>query len=93
MNIEVKNLRPVSDRVVIRPDEKETQTASGIFKPENAKESHQVLSGVVVAVGPGTPGCPMNLKVDEKVLFPEHTGTTISGGLLIIQESKILTVI
>ena len=82
MNIKVKNLRPVSDRVVIKPDEKETQTASGLYKPESAKSSHQVLSGEVVAVGPGTPGCPMNLQVGEKVLFPEHRSASLRGHYL-----------
>lgn len=93
MNIKVENLKPVADRVVIRPDEKESKTKSGVYKPETAKHSHQVLCGTIVAVGIGTPDCPMNLKKDEKVLFPEHTGTTISGGLIIMKESQVLTVI
>jgi len=93
MVIKEENLRPVADRVVIRPIEKESITASGIYKPENAKEENQVLMGEVVAVGIGTPESPMNLKKGETVLFPEHTGTEISGGLIIMKESQILTVV
>lgn len=93
MNIKVENLRPVADRVVIRPEEKESITESGVHKPEDAKKENQVLKGEVVAVGPGIPDSPMDLKKGESVLFPEHTGTTISGGLIIMKESQVLTVI
>ena len=45
------NLKPLGDRVVVKPSEQEEQTASGIFLPETAKEKPQ--QGTIVAVGPG----------------------------------------
>ena len=91
--IKVEKLRPVADRVAIRPDEKESITKAGVYKPKEAKTSEHILSGTVVAVGPGTPDSPMNLEVGESVLFPEHVGTTISGGIILMKESQVLTVI
>jgi chaperonin GroES len=93
MKIKVENLKPVADRVVIRAHEKESKTAAGVHKPEDAKKNNHILTGEVVAVGPGTPDCPMGLKKGESVLYPEHVGTEISDGLTIIKESQILTVI
>ena len=91
--IKPENLRPVADRVVIKPAEKETKTAGGVHKPEDAKKNEHILEGEIVAVGPGKPDYPMDLKKGETVLFPEHVGTEISGGLIIMKESQVLTVI
>lgn len=91
--IKEENLKPVADRVIIRPDKKDEKTAGGVIVPEDAKKNNHILSGVLVAVGKGTPDSPMNLKKGEAVLFPENIGTTISGGLIIMKESQVLTVI
>jgi len=51
MNSKKKNLRPLSDRLIIEPKEQEGKTASGIILPETAKEKPQ--EGTVLAAGPG----------------------------------------
>ena len=53
------NLQPLDDRIVVKPNEAETQTASGLVIPDTAKEKPQ--QGTVLAVGPGsTPRPPVN---------------------------------
>ena len=64
-------IRPLADRVVIEPKAAETQTASGLFIPDTAKEKPQ--QGTVVAVGPGKKDEPMEVKVGVYVIFREYT--------------------
>ena len=92
-------LKPLSDRVVIMPQEAEEKTASGIILPDTAKEKPQL--GKVVAVGKGKMSdsghlIKMDVKVNDKVLYGKYSGTEISfegDELLIMRESDILAVL
>ena len=91
-------LRPLGDRVVIKPLAREEVTKGGIVLPDTAKEKPQ--QGEIVAVGPGRyeegKRVPMDLKVGDKVLYGKYSGTevTLSGEqFLILRESDVLAVI
>jgi chaperonin GroES len=92
-------LRPLADRVVIEPMEGEEVTPSGILLPETAKEKPQ--QGKILAVGQGRRDddgelIPMDVKVDDKVLYAKYAGTEIKidgKKLLILKESDILAVL
>lgn len=84
------NIEPLGARVLIRPREKETETASGIILPETAKEKPQ--QGTIEAVG-DEEEMVTGLAVGDLVLFPKYTGTEIElDGVtyLIMEESDIL---
>ena len=93
------NLKPLADRVIVKPLEAEEKTAGGIIIPDNAKEKPQ--KGEVIAVGPGkiADNCQkitMELKKGDKVLYGKYSGSevTVDGDdLLIMRESDILAVI
>ena len=92
-------LKPLSDRVVVKPEEAEEKTASGIILPDTAKEKPQL--GKVVAVGKGKISdsgniIKMDVQVNDKVLYGKYSGTEITfegNELLIMKESDILAVI
>jgi chaperonin GroES len=63
-------IEPLGIRVLIKPLEQESQTTSGIYLPESAKEKPQ--TGLVVAVGDDE---DINVKVNDRVLFEKYTGT------------------
>jgi len=91
MSVQVK---PLSDRVLIQPLEAETQTASGIFIPDTAKE--KPMKGKVVAVGPGKADEPMTVKGGDTVLYGKYAGTELSvdgGEYLIMRESDIFAIV
>ena len=87
-------IKPLSDRVVVRPQPAEEKTASGIILPDTAQEKPQM--GEIVAVGPGKMSesgnlIKMELKKGDKVLYGKYSGSEIDGGdLLIMRESDIL---
>ncbi|MEW6101463.1 MAG: co-chaperone GroES [Candidatus Omnitrophota bacterium] len=93
-------IKPLGDRVVIKPLEAETKTKGGIVLPDTAKEKPQ--EGKVVAVGKGkvldngTTQAP-EVKVGDKVLYGKYSGneiTTKEGDeLLIMREEDILAII
>ena len=93
------NLRPLGDRLVVEPKEKEGQTASGIILPETAKEKPQ--EGTVLAAGPGRTDdagkrIEMDVKTGDVVLFTRYAGTEIkidNRKLLILKESDILAIV
>ncbi len=88
------NIRPLADRVVVRPAEAEEKTKSGIIIPDTAKEKPQ--KGTVVAVGPGKIDEPMVVKDGDTVLYGKYAGTEIhldGEDLLIMRESDILGII
>jgi chaperonin GroES len=94
------NLRPLADRVVVKPIEEEEVTALGIVLPETAKEKPQ--KGTVVAVGPGKKDdsgvlIPMEVKVNDVVLYAKYGGTEVKLGgndtVLVLRESDILAVV
>jgi chaperonin GroES len=90
------DLRPLEDRIVIRPLEAEARTSGGIIIPDNAKEKPQ--KGEVVAVGPGkvsTEGkhIAMTVAKGDRVLYGKYAGTEIKiDGVdyLIVRESDVL---
>ena len=93
------NLKPLSDRLVIEPQEKEEKTASGIILPETAKEKPQ--KGIVLAAGPGRTDdngkrIEMDVKTGDVVLYAKFAGTEVKINdrkLLIIKESDILAIV
>ena len=91
--IDESKLKPVSNRVVIRPDAKKKETESGIIKPSSVVAKTKQLTGEVIAVGDGRPGEPMIVKKGDVVMFGEHDGTEIGDGLLIMEEHRILIIL
>ena len=89
-------LKPLDDRVVVKPMEAEETTAGGIVLPDAAKEKPQ--RGKVVAVGPGRllesgERCAVGVKVGDQVLFGKYGGTEIEvegQEVKILRESDIL---
>ena len=92
-------LKPLGDRLVVKPLESEEVTASGIVLPETAKEKPQ--KGEVLSVGPGARDedgkrIAMDVKAKDKVLFAKYAGTEfkIDGEkVLILRESDILAIL
>ena len=93
------NLRPLGDRVVLKPLEREEVTKSGIVLPDTAKEKPQ--QGEVLAVGPGRvldtgERIHPDVKQGDKVLFAKYSGTEFKldqDELLIMRESDILAIV
>jgi chaperonin GroES len=91
-------LRPLGDRVVIKPLEREEVTKSGIVLPDTAKEKPQ--QGEVLAVGPGRildsgERITLDLKEGDRVLFAKYAGTEFKHEdqeLLILSEKDVLAV-
>ena len=74
------SLTPLEDKIIVKQAEAETQTASGLYIPDNAKEKPQ--QGEVLAVGPGRRDdkgerIPMDAKVGGKVLYSKYGGTGV----------------
>jgi chaperonin GroES len=87
-------IKPLSDRVLIEPAAAETQTASGLYIPETAKEKPQ--KGKVVAVGKGTKKHDMTVKVGDEVLYGKYSGTELKlegKDYLIMREDDILAIV
>jgi chaperonin GroES len=88
------NIKPLADRVLIKPADAEEKTSSGIIIPDSAKE--KPLKGEVMAVGNGTKDDPMVLKAGDTVLYGKYAGTEIEiDGVkyLIMRQSDILATI
>ena len=88
------NIKPLSDRVLVEPVAAETQTASGIYIPETAKEKPQ--KGKVVAVGSGKKDHDMTVKVGDTVLYGKYSGTELKlegTDYLMMREDDILAVV
>jgi chaperonin GroES len=93
------NVKPLEDRILLKPMEAEQKTAGGIIIPDNAKEKPQ--KGEVVAVGPGKTSdkgakIEMTLKKGDKVLYGKYSGTEISvegQDYLILRESDVLAIL
>jgi chaperonin GroES len=93
------SLKPLADRLVVEPVEKEERTASGIILPETAKEKPQ--EGTVLAAGPGRTDddgkrIVMDVKVGDVVLYAKYAGTEVKiddKKLLILKESDILAIV
>lgn len=88
------NIKPLADRVLVKPLEAETTTASGLIIPDSAKEKQQ--KGTVIAVGNGTKDEPMTVKVGDTVLFGKYAGSELvleDTEYLIMRESDILAIV
>jgi chaperonin GroES len=93
------NLKPLDDRIVVKANEAEEKTASGLVIPDTAKEKPQ--QGTVLAVGPGRRSeqsgeiIPLDVKVGDTVVYSKYGGTeiTIDGeDLLILSGRDVLAV-
>ncbi|MBX7227501.1 MAG: co-chaperone GroES [Chitinophagales bacterium] len=87
-------IKPLADRVVVKPAEAEQKTKSGIIIPDTAKEKPQ--RGEVVAAGPGKKDEPTTVKVGDMVLYGKYSGTEINiegNDYLIMKESDILAIV
>ena len=88
------NIRPLADRVLIKPAAAEEKTLGGIIIPDSAKE--KPLKGEVVAVGNGTKDEEMVVKNGDSVLYGKYAGTEIEldgEKYLIMRQSDILAII
>jgi chaperonin GroES len=87
-------VKPLADRVLVKPAEAEMTTKSGIIIPDTAKEKPQ--KGTVIAVGPGKKDEPTTVKKNDVVLYGKYSGTEINidgEDYLIMRESDILAII
>jgi chaperonin GroES len=92
-------VKPLEDRVLIKPSEKESKTESGIYLPESSKE--RPVQGKVVAVGPGKrldngKRGEMSIKVGDTVVYGKYAGSEVEvkgTEHLILRETEILGVI
>lgn len=93
------NIKPLGDRIVIKPMEAEEKTKGGIILPDTVKE--KPVEGTIVAAGPGRKSddgkiVEMEVKVGEKILYGKYSGTevTIDGEeYLIMRESDIFAIV
>lgn len=88
------NIRPLADRVLIKPAPAEEKTIGGIIIPDSAKE--KPLKGEVIAVGNGTKDEEMVVKPGDNVLYGKYAGTEIeldNDKFLIMRQSDILAII
>jgi len=92
-------LKPLADRVIVKPMEAEEQTKGGIILPDTAKE--KPVEGTVVAVGPGKVSddgkvISMEIKKGDKVLYGKYSGSEVNvegEDYLIMRESDIFAII
>ena len=87
-------VKPLSDRVLVKPNPAEEKTASGLFIPDTAKE--KPLMGKVVAVGPGTAEIKMEVKVGDMVIYSKYAGTELSHegeDYLVMKQSDLIAIV
>ncbi len=87
------NIKPLADRVLIKPGVAEETTVSGIIIPDSAKE--KPLKGTVVAAGPGTKDEKMEVKAGDTVLYGKYAGTEVKlddETYLIMRQGDILAI-
>jgi chaperonin GroES len=93
------DVKPLSDRVVVKPLDEAEQMRGGLYIPDTAKEKPS--QGEVVAVGPGKMSdegarLEMDVAVGDKVLYGKYSGTDVTLGgeeFLILRESDILAIV
>lgn len=92
-------IRPLDDRVLLKPEEAEDRTASGIFLPEGAKE--KPMKGKVIATGPGKTNDDgsrtiLSVKKGDTVVYGKYAGTEVEidgKQYMIVKENELLGVI
>ena len=95
----ITNIKPLEDRILVRPEEGEETTASGIVIPDTAKEKPQ--EGTVLAVGPGKRSdsgelIPVDVKDGDRVIYSKYGGTEIKvegEDLLILSSRDVLAIV
>jgi chaperonin GroES len=94
----IMNLRPLGDRVVLKHQEAEEKTQSGIILPDSAQEKPQ--AAVVVAVGPGKEEdghkIEMQVKEGDKVIYSKYSGTDVKYGedeYTIVSQNDIIAIV
>ncbi|MEO6168100.1 MAG: co-chaperone GroES [Chitinophagales bacterium] len=88
------SLKPLADRVLVKPADAEEKTKGGIIIPDTAKE--KPMKGKVIAVGTGKKDEPMTVKAGDTVLYGKYAGTEItidSDEYLIMRESDIFAIV
>ena len=94
------NIKPLEDRIVVKPLDAEQTTASGLVIPDTAKEKPQ--EGEVIAVGPGRfnedgdERIPMDISVGDKVIYSKYGGTEVKYGgdeFLILSARDVLAIV
>jgi len=88
------SIKPLADRVLVKPAAAEEKTIGGIIIPDSAKE--KPLKGEVIAVGNGTKDEAMVLKAGDQVLYGKYAGTEIEldgEKYLIMRQSDVLATI
>lgn len=94
------SVRPLGDKILVRRDEAQTKTESGIFLPETGKEKPK--TGTVEAVGTGALNTdtgeriPLSVKKGDRVIFSSYAGTEVKLNdqeLIIMSEDDVLAVI
>jgi chaperonin GroES len=93
------NVKPLDDRIVVRPSAQETKTESGIYLPETSKE--RPMTGKVIAVGPGKrldngERAKPTVKKGDTVVFGKYAGTEVEvkgDEHLILRESELLGIL
>jgi chaperonin GroES len=94
-----EGIKPLGDRVVVKPTAREEVTKGGIVLPDTAKE--KPMEGKVIAVGQGRVGedgkrQPMEVKVGDTVLYAKYAGTEVKlhdEELLIVSEKDIMGIV
>ncbi|NUQ80122.1 MAG: co-chaperone GroES [Bacteroidetes bacterium] len=92
-------IKPLADRIVVKPSAAEEKTKGGLFIPDTAKEKPQ--QGEVVAVGPGKVAdsgqtLALQVKVGDRILYGKYSGTEIQidgTDYLIMRESDVFAVL
>ena len=87
-------MKPINDRVVVKPADAEERTAGGLIIPDTAKEKPQ--RGEVVAVGPGKKDVTMSVKKGDVVLYGKYSGQELNykgEDYLVIKQDDILVVL
>lgn len=90
----IRSMKPINDRVVVKPAPAEETTRGGIIIPDTAKEKPQ--RGEVIAVGPGKEGNLMTVQVGDTVLYGKYSGQELQyegEDYLIMREDDILVVL
>ncbi|HEX2295098.1 MAG TPA: co-chaperone GroES [Actinomycetota bacterium] len=93
------NIKPLEDRILVRPEEGQETTVSGIVIPDTAKEKPQ--EGTVLAIGPGKRSdsgelIPMDVSVGDRVMYSKYGGTEIKvdgDELLILSSRDVLAIV
>ena len=88
------SIKPLADRVIVKPAAAEEKTSGGIIIPDTAKE--KPVRGTVVAAGPGKKDEPITVKVGDTVLYGKYSGQELpieGEDYLIMRESDILAIV